>query len=260
MLVSALLAAGLGSVLPACAAQGSSHADPTGRELPEHWDLVHPQEFATLALDLSVGPWSDAARAQLARRAAGRDEASVRATVLLAHDPSPAASQALLALLVRREAAPTRGLEGAEITAAAALAERALTPAQVAALTELAGPPAPHPTSPPAPHPTLDVRVECALAALRHGEASVAPFLIRVLRARTPAEREDPPDWEPIDTLAWPKHRAAEGLARFLGTEDRFRPDGSWQHQMDEASRLRALLDQRDREDRGNRVEEPDSH
>ena len=66
--------------------------------------------------------------------------------------------------------------------------------------------------------------------------------LLQLLRAKTPAELEDPPDWERIDTVAWPKHRAAHALARFLGTDDRFRPDGSWQHQMDEAARLEQLL------------------
>jgi hypothetical protein len=249
LLASVLLAGG--SALPGCAAPTVEREVPAGRALPAHWDAIHPQEFAALALALTPAPWERSARAELARRAAERDEVSVRAVVLLAHDPSPAASEALLELLTRRRAAPTRGLEGAEITAAAALAERALLPTQIAELTALA--------SQPAPHPTLDVRVECALAALQHGDAAVTPFLVRVLRARTPAEREDPPDWEPIDTLAWPKHRAAAGLAAFLGTDDRFRPDGSWQHQMDEAARLRNLLDQRDQEESGNRGEGPDS-
>ncbi|MBL6721310.1 MAG: hypothetical protein ISQ08_07850 [Planctomycetes bacterium] len=235
LLASALLA-GAGA-LSGCAA---ARAEQELRALPEHWDTLHPQEFAALALELTTAPWEGSARSELANLAAGRDEVSVRAVVLLAHDPSPDASAALLALLTRRQTAPARGLEGAEITAAAALADRPLLPGQVAELTELA--------SQPAPHPTLDVRVECALAALQHGDATVAPFLIRVLRARTPAEREDPPDWEPIDTLAWPKHRAAAGLAAFLGTDDRFRPDGSWQHQVDEAARLEELLAQRPRE------------
>ena len=50
-----------------------------------------------------------------------------------------------------------------------------------------------------------------------------------------------------------------KALAAFLGTDDRFRPDGSWQHQMDEAERLRGLLDQRDQEEGGNRGDGQDS-
>lgn len=227
------------SLLPlllAMLALGTACRTPT-RELPVGWNEEHPQEFATRALALEPGPWSAAAAARLGEAALGRDETSVRAVVLLAHDPSDPVTESLLALLERREVAPARGLEGAEITAAAALADRELTEEQRRRLTELA--------LQPAPHPTLDVRIECAVAALAQGDATVAPLLIRMLRAKTPAELEDPPDWERIDTVAWPKHRAAHALARFLGTDDRFRPDGSWQHQMEEAARLERLLAER---------------
>lgn len=207
------------------------------RELPPGWDDEHPQAFATRALALDLDRWSPVALTSLERAARGRDETSVRAVVLLAHDSSGPVTESLLALLERREVAPARGLEGAEITAAAALADRELADDQRSRLAALA--------LQPAPHPTLDVRIECAVAALAQGDATVAPLLIRMLRARTPAELEDPPDWEPIDTVAWPKHRAAHALARFLGTDDRFRPDGSWQHQMDEAARLERLLAER---------------
>ena len=62
------------------------------------------------------------------------------------------------------------------------------------------------------------------------------------LRARTPAEKTDPPDWARIDTLAWVKHRASRSLAEYLGVPDTFRPDGSWQHQIDEALKYERLL------------------
>jgi hypothetical protein len=85
--------------------------------------------------------------------------------------------------------------------------------------------------------------VECARAALGAGVDSVVPFLVRVLRAGTPAEKEDPGDWQPSIHLTWSKHRAAEALSLRAGVPSEFRPDGSWQHQMDEATRLEQLLD-----------------
>lgn len=227
----------LGLLLVACHATAHSALRPD-------WASQHPQAFAAWVLEQESLALSPEEMVQLLESAGGRDEASVRAVVLLARDPNPAITERLLQLIERRQVAPERGQEGAEITAAAALGNRPLTQAQHQRLERLA--------LPGDPHPTLDLRVECALAVLQQGGARVAPFLIRVLRARTPAEAQDPPDWDRIDTLAWPKHRAAQGLASFLGTEDRFRPDGSWQHQMDEAQRLRDLLDQRDRESRGN--------
>ena len=76
------------SLLPlllAMLALGTACRTPT-RELPVGWDEEHPQEFATRALALEPGPWSAAAAARLGEAALGRDETSVRAVVLLAHD------------------------------------------------------------------------------------------------------------------------------------------------------------------------------
>mgnify|MGYP007121433772 CR=1 FL=1 len=100
------------SLLPlllATLALGAACRTPT-RELPVGWDEEHPQEFATRALALEPGPWSAAAAARLGEAALGRDETSVRAVVLLAHDPSDPVTESLLALLERREVAPARGL------------------------------------------------------------------------------------------------------------------------------------------------------
>jgi len=152
--------------------------------------------------------------------------------VLLAHG-GPAAAEALLAHLETRRPEPRREGDAAEVVAAAALgrwggAERR------ARLRALA--------IGPRPHPDLEVRVECACVALDLGERAVVPFLLRVLHALTPQEREDPIDWEPTETLAWAKGRAAAALSRAAGRPNRFRPDGSWEHQRREAQALQAAL------------------
>ena len=51
----------------------------------------------------------------------------------------------------------------------------------------------------------------------------VVPFLVRVLRAGTPAEKDDPGDWEPSIHLTWSKHRAAEALSLRAGVPCEFR-------------------------------------
>jgi len=90
------------------------------------------------------------------------------------------------------------------------------------------------------------VRVECASAVLGlPGDGSVAPFLLAVLRAETPDESKSPRTWPRIQTLAWVKTRAAEALSRVVETEMRFRPDGPWAHQTEEANRLEALIAKR---------------
>ncbi|MEM8710852.1 MAG: hypothetical protein AAGG01_07865 [Planctomycetota bacterium] len=108
------------------------------------------------------------------------------------------------------------------------------------------------------PHPNLAVRVECAAAALTllaepalfpdedsrldASDAALTGFLLAVLRAETPDQQKSPRTWPRITTLAWVKTRASMALARRTGLEDRYRPDGSWAHQVAEANRLEAAL------------------
>ncbi|HPF15683.1 MAG TPA: hypothetical protein PLJ12_15570, partial [Planctomycetota bacterium] len=90
----------------------------------------------------------------------------------------------------------------------------------------------------PYPHPELDVRVECARAYLEPMDKTLRPialsarpvlrFLVRVLRAETPAERNDPPDWKRVETIAWPKTRAADALVQWLADPAPYTADASW--------------------------------
>ena len=198
------------------------------RALPARWDRVPAWDFEQLVAQLGVGPWEPAARASLALALVPDDQRSVRAAVLLAHGEAPSA-ELLLRHLEAREAEPERGGDAAEVVAAAALA-RSADDGQRARLVALA--------RGPRPHPDLEVRVECAVVALGLGADEVAPFLVRVLRAGTPAERDDPGDWAPQTTLAWVKLRASAALARRAGIANPFNPDASWAAQMAAADAL----------------------
>lgn len=178
---------------------------------------------------------------------AGDPRTAARAAVLLglvARD-APAAgpdrsriASALLELLEARVKPKTRGSTGVELVAAQVLGEllaaetgRAETQAALVALS--AG---------DAPHPDLATRVACAEAVLTaRADGRVVPFLLAVLRAETPGQAKSPRTWERITTLAWVKTRASGALARAVGTESRFRPDGSWAHQTAESDRLETL-------------------
>ena len=211
------------------------------RELPEGWDRVPPRSFEDLLPQVREAggrfAWSPSALGRLVQALGRADETSVRAAVLLAHSSHPSAVTALLARLEARAVPAARGLDGGDVVAAAALSEAALAANDVQRLVELA--------SGPAPHPVLDVRVEIARSALAHGAEQVIPFLIRVLRAMTPAEADDPPDWERVTTLAWPKTRAAEALGAYLGEARPFPADGSWEDQMRAAERFEELAAER---------------
>jgi len=205
---------------------------------PSNWASMHSTEFAAFVRGLEQPLWDSTARPNLLEASLGFGERALRATLLCAHegarDEAPSISEHFLASLERRQAPPSRGEGGNQITQAAALVMRPLTPEQSVRLMAL--------VIGSDPHPDLAVRVECACTLLTRKETRVAPFLIRVLRARTPAEKTDPPDWPRIDTLAWVKHRASRSLAEHLGVPDAFRPDGSWQHQIDEALKYERLL------------------
>lgn len=164
---------------------------------------------------------------------AGQDQTAVRAAVFLAHCSEPSVTRVLIERLESRAEAPTRPMDAGDVIAAAALAGRVEegVPERLEAL--VVG---------ERPHPDLEVRVECARTALLAGRDAVIPWLLAVLRAMTRDEALAPPDWIPTQTMAWSKTRAAEALSLRAGVECAFRPDGSLDHQEEEARRLQALL------------------
>lgn len=232
-LIAALLSA---LPLTACAAVGGGAAGPapaTPRPLPERWDELPTWDFERLVEGLELGPWSEGARLTLSLALLPDDEVSVRAAVLLAHGGRPSAG-VLLAHLERREPEALRHEDAAEVVAAAALGPFLDDPDLARRVALLA--------DGDRPHPDLEVRVECAAQVLARGDDSVLPFLLRVLHADTPAEREDPIDWAPQTTLAWSKGRAAEALSQRAGVPDRFDPDASWSAQNAAADELARAL------------------
>lgn len=172
---------------------------------------------------------------------------ATRAAVLLglvARDLEPESADvaaivlSLEARLASRIVPPSRGETGVDLVAARVLGEVLAAggagPRTVQVLVELA--------CGEAPHPDLATRVACAAAALNGAsEGAVVPFLLAVLRAETPDQAISPRTWPRITTLAWVKTRAADALAKAVGTESAFRPDGSWAHQTAEARRLEEL-------------------
>lgn len=209
-------------------APSNASKDRAARELPADWRELGAWDFERLVADLDVRPWSPAALETLSGALESAEIDSVRAAVLLAWGADPAHTR-LIEHLELRQPQPTRHGDAAEVVAAAALGRR--SDAELALRLEALA-------IGPEPHPDLEVRVECAASALDLDRPAVLPFLIKVLHAGTPAELEDPIDWPPQDTLAWSKSRAAEALGRRAGLSCDFRPDGSFQHQMETAARL----------------------
>lgn len=164
-------------------------------------------------------------------------ERAVRAAILLAESHDPAAQEALLACLERRvdrEAAADPTGDASDVVAAAAF--RAPDPAvrECGARLEALG-------SGAKPHPDLDVRVECAAAALTLGRTRTIPFLVRVLREGTTTQAARV-DWKRGGDVTFAQIRAAEALAQQAGVDGRFRPDGSAAARSAEADRLERLL------------------
>ena len=164
----------------------------------------------------------------------GMDEPAIRAALLMGHSRDRRAAEALITRLEARIEGPERNSDGADVVAAATLAAWPSEASFTDRLSALA--------SGALPHPDLEVRVECASASLARGETRVIPFLLRVLRAATPAQREDPPDWTPKPTMAWSKSRAATALSLHLGVPVEFRADSSYDDQLAEIAKLMELL------------------
>ena len=184
--------------------------------------------------DLAPRTLPDAALTELTTALRGLDEGAMRAALLLGHSRDPEAAEVLIARLEERVEGPERDSDGADVVAAATLAawpSGANCTARLAALSVGE-----------TPHPDLEVRVECAGSALARGDESVIPLLLRVLRASTPAQHDDPPDWTPKPTMAWSKSRAATALSWHLGVPVQFLADSSYEDQLAEIARLVALL------------------
>lgn len=204
------------------------------------WDLGTTRSFQTRfeAWNQVVGlQWEEAAWRELLaalRTPADSGEAAeraLRAALCCSLDQRPGAIEALYARLEMRLEPEVRGYAAAEIVAARALGQRQPLPQPwLDPLRALAV--GPH------PHPVLDVRVECARAFLETYDPSTRPaplrsqevlrFLLRVLRAETPDQRIDPPDWKRVETLAWTKGRAAQVLSAWVPDAGDYTPDGSW--------------------------------
>lgn len=200
--------------------------------LPAEWDRCSRWEFERRVADLGRGRWEDEELVLLARALDEMEARSDRAAVLLAHG-SEGAREVLLSRLEARVEGPRRDSDAADVVAARALAAWADADT-LTRLTELA--------VGPAPHPDLEVRVECAAVALELGQDQVTDFLLRVLTAGTPAEREYGIDWRPTETLAWAKGRASAALSARAGLPNRFLADGPYSAQIELADELRRRL------------------
>lgn len=238
------------SALFFAAACSSTHADTpaadvrvpkparTPSELPQGWESSPPSVFERLVSGFTAEGsnivWSSATLESLSRVLDQTDGSAVRAAVLLAHSDADRATRILIERLEQRSPSVSRSLDAGDLVAAAALARRGADLGVPARLETLA--------LGPEPHPGLEVRVECARSALLADRAAVVSFLVRVLRAGTPAEAADPGDWERVETLFWAKSRAASVLSERAGVALAFRPDGSHEHQIEEAARLERLL------------------
>lgn len=213
---------------------------PARHAAPASWDSCSPYGFEALAAripgDDDAHLWNQAALERFAEALDAQNQLSVRAAVLCARSRDPRAAELLLARLEQRRLGPQRNSDAGDVVAASALADwpfRADLADRLVALAAGA-----------APHPDLEVRVECAASALRLGAPteSVAPFLLTVLRALTPAELEHPADWPRQTTVAWAKSRSAEALSERAGLPCEFRPDGSFAHQAAETAKLERAL------------------
>ena len=202
------------------------------------WDTIPTGTFeARLGALAEAGGrflWTEPSRAALAGGLRGEGEVAVRAAVLLGHSRHVSSAELLVERLEERAVATARPLDAGDVVAAAALSRPGLRRGLTRRLEVL--------VVGEEPHPDLEVRVEIARTVLGHGRDTVAPFLLRVLRAGTPAELEHPPDWERTTNLFWAKTRGAEALSRHVGVPCAFRPDSAWEEQMAEADRLEGKL------------------
>ncbi len=210
-------------------------------EVFAEWDRVRRAPF-----EAAARAWlPDGRRARLgaqtltdlSRALADGGERAVRAAILLAQSHDPAAQEALLASLERRvdrEAAADPTGDACDVVAAVALRSPDPAVRECAARLEALG-------SGAKPHPDLDVRVECAVAALTLGRTRTIPFLVRILREGT-ATQAARVDWKRGGDVTFAQACAAAALAERAGVDGQFRPDGSVAARSAEADRLERIL------------------
>lgn len=190
---------------------------------PANWALLEPYAFEQmLEREMPVGretPIARAARGELSSALNRMDASSVRAAVILGRSLHRASLELLLQRLERRREGPAIESDAGDVTAAAALAlykgpRKAGERLEALAVGRRA-------------HPDLEVRVECARAALARGRTGSIPFLLQVLRIDTHAGQRDERDFETSPQTAWARSRAAEALSAFAGLPCTWRADAS---------------------------------
>jgi len=215
--------------------RGDAAPADTAVELPPRWFSSGLYGFERAARELAGAPrLSEAALAELEAGLAAGWPASTRAAVLLARAADPRAAEVLLRRLEARVPAPERNADAGDCTAAAGLAgfaDVAGVPERLEALA-VGG----------APHPDLEVRVECARAAVGLGRDGSLGLLLSVLRIGTPTGRAEGVFWPAPRTSAWARGRAAEVLSWRAGVPCGYRTDGSLEHREAAADALETAL------------------
>ena len=204
---------------------------------PDDWASMPLYEFEALVLaelpEDVVTPFPPATYDALADALDAMDETSVRAAVLLGRSRTDRAGEVISRRLFQRELGPDRNSDAGDVIAAAALA-RFPDPARYWRLLRL--------VEGKWAHPDLEVRVECAVTALRVGFDRAIPFLLGVLRIGTWEGLADRRDYTPAATTAWARTRAAEALSLRAGVPCTYRADAPIAEREREARALADLL------------------
>ena len=163
----------------------------------------------------------------------GSPEFALRASLLLAASRSDAADRALLDALELRAPIPARHADAALVAAAGRLSASGLAglPARLLGLS--IGPNA---------HPDIEIRTECARAALAHGAADAIEPLLAITRLGTPLGIQRDGNWNTAEFTTWSRNRAAEALAKYAGIPCPYRADASIRARERACLRLEAAL------------------
>jgi hypothetical protein len=215
---------------------------PSSFALPDDWSTMSLERFETWVQSALDGEKpvtiERASMRELKRAIAGFDLTAMRAAIVLARSRDPRAYEIMMEHLEARVVGPERPDDAADVIAAAAMGQvRNVTNLGTRLEDLVVG----DKDRKLAPHPDLEVRVECACSLLEYKRTRGIGFLLRVLRDQTRAADDSKRDWTPTPHMAWAKSRAAFALSKFLATTDDFRPDGSIEHQEQEAARLEEL-------------------
>jgi len=230
-MLRALLITGLACA--ACAAPKASLATRTApafqKEAPaslesDPWRTTSAAAFELWLPRVAELPPQSASQLDALAATSGQDTdpmAAARAALILARLDDEAAAARLADQLEALHPHPERNADASDTIAAAALATSRFATALDA------GPRLAALALDSSAHPDLEVRTECARAALRLGHTEVAPFLLRLTRLGTALGRERDGDWHSSLTTTWSRNRAAETLADYLGIACPYRGDSS---------------------------------